>query len=35
MYNNQHDSWRLVFAVLLGNPPVFYNVTWKRMPDNK
>ena len=34
MYDHQHDSsWRLLFAVLPGNPPVFYNVTWRRTAD--
>ena len=32
-YDHQHDSWRLVFAVLPGNSPVFYNITWRRAAD--
>ena len=33
MYAHSHNSWRLVFAVLTGDPPVFYNVTWRRTAD--
>ena len=35
MHDHQHDSCRFVFAVLPGNPPVFYNITWRRAADQR